>query len=83
MYTKKYLNTLSASQVLDLINDWGFPSLSESLENNEGTRQNHVDDLARAYRQTSDREFSFLEYCKVEQLLFTYFDLVNYQPTTK
>ena len=83
MYTHDYLSSLSATQILDLIDESGFPSLSEALSMNEGTRQNHIDDLARCYYSSSEDEFSFSEWCQVEQLLFTYFDLTNYQPTKR
>ena len=83
MYTQDYLTSLSATQILDLIDEWGFPSLSEALSMREGTRQNHIDDLARAYRLTSECEFSFSQWCQVEQLLFAYFSLTNYQPTKR
>ena len=83
MYTHDYLSSLSATQILDLIDGWGFPSLSQSLSMKEGTRQNHIDDLARCYYSSSEEEFSFSQWCQVEQLLFTYFDLTNYQPTKR
>lgn len=81
MYTHEYLSTLSATEILDLIDSWGFPSLSQSLIFKEGTKQDLTDDLARCYYSTSEEEFSFMEWGQVEQLLFTYFNLTNYQPT--
>ena len=81
MYTCEYLNSLGPSQLLELIDVSGFPSMAAALNLNLGTRLNHIDDLARAYRLNSECEFSFTEYCKVEQLLFTFFDLVDYKET--
>jgi len=81
MYTHEYLTTLSATQILDLLCEFGFTHMSVMLSLNEGTREDHVKDLNLAYRLTTEDEFSFVEYCQVEQLLFTYFDLTNYQPT--
>ena len=82
MYTLDHLKTLTECELLNLIDEYGFPSMSIALSLNLGSRQNHVDDLNKAYRDTTEDEFSFNDYCQVEMILFTFFDIASYRSVT-
>ena len=68
-------------EIIECIEEMGFPYLATLLTDNDLTYLEALNHLLNCYYETTEEEFSAVDYEQLELLLQDYFDFN--QPTTK